>query len=443
MESGPSCTMLVGGREIRLPLPPGWQIVDTLRPRDEPALEDPAAALRNALATPIGAEPVAPGAWAGLRVVIAVDDVSRPTPVHRFFASVLEWLRVAGVRDEDRLLIPALGIHRDMSAEEVATKVGPANLEGLAWENHQAQDREACVDLGISERGTPVLLNRRLAEADRIVCVGAIEPHLLQGYGGGLKMLLPGLAHRDTIQANHLVGVSPERFNYVGVAPDDSPMRLDLEEAVARLGKPITIINAVLTPRLGIAGFFCGDPVQAHRAGARRVASANLCPTEGLADVAIVSSDPMDADLRQGMKSIGNVEPALREGGLVVALLACRHGIGDLTVPPKSLPNGLLRFILRLIGRKRVLGFVDRVKKDAAVEERFLAHFSMQIVRKLRILVWSPGLPEGTGRRMGIFRQCSNVEALMEAARRAAPRNARVIVVPHGGVTVPQPKNIA
>ena len=427
------------GSELALTLPEGWRVVGTHRPREVAPLADVQGALAAALEAPIGCDPMAADALRGKRVLIAVDDVSRPTPVHRFFHGVLDWLTAHGASLDDAWLVPALGIHRDMTEAEMAAKVGAANLARLRWENHRPRDREAHVDLGTTSRGTPVLLNRRLSEADLIVCVGAIEPHLLQGFGGGLKMLLPGLAHADTIQANHLVGASWQKFNYVGTLPEQSPMRLDLEEAVAKLGKPVFVVNAVMTERLELHRFVCGDPIAAHREGVRTAAAIYACDVPTPADVVLVTSDPMNADLRQGMKCIGNVEPAVREGGLVLALLACRHGIGDVAIPPKTLPNRWLRRILRLIGPRRVLGFVDRVKKGAGVEERFLAHFSMQVVRKLQLVAWSPHLPADTGARMGIFLQVGSPEELLEVGRRFAPKQATVYVFPHGGVTYPRP----
>lgn len=429
------------GSEVALPLPEGWRVAGTWLPRPVAPLDDVEGALQAALAAPIGCAPLGPDELTGKRVLVVVDDVTRPTPVYLYFQTVLDWLTGHGARLDDVLLVPALGIHRDVTVDEMAAKVGAENLAGLRWENHRPRDRAAHVDLGVTSRGTPVLLNRRLAEADFVVCVGAIEPHLLQGFGGGLKMLLPGLAHADTIAANHLVGASWQKFNYVGTPPDRSPMRLDLEEAVARLGKPVFLVNVVMNERLQLHRFVCGDPIAAHREGVRTAEAIYAAAVPEPADVALVTSDPMNADLRQGMKCIGNVEPAVKEGGLVLALLACRNGIGDIAMPPKALSNKWLRRILRFIGPKRVLGFVDKVKKGAGVEERFMAHFSMQVARKLQLVVWSPGLPADTGTRMGLFVQVGSPEQLLEVAKRFAPPNATVHVFPHGGVTYPAPRD--
>src|SRR5215212_2697444 len=104
----------------------------------------------------------------------------------------------------------------------------------------------------------------------------------------------------------------------------------------------------------------------------------------------------MNADLRQSMKCIGNIQESVRPGGLIIGMLECRHGIGDITLPAKTLPNGLLRFVLKVIGKKRVLGFIDRARKDAGIEERFLSHFSAQMVRRNKILIHSRKLPAET-----------------------------------------------
>jgi hypothetical protein len=81
--------------------------------------------------------------------------------------------------------------------------------------------------------------------------------------------------------------------------------------------------------------------------------------------------------------------------------------------------------------------FIDRVKKGAGVEERFMAHFSMQIVREKQILVYSRRLPPDTGKRLGLFAQHPTPGSLLAAARAYAPRRARVLVYPHGGITYP------
>lgn len=423
------------GKEIDLELPGTWEIAATLEPRPAQRLEDVGVGLLEALDAPVGCESLTDRDLSGMKIVLAVDDISRPTPTHLFFMDLVRFLLDRGASKEDILVIAALGIHRDMTQEEFENRVGPEAAAGLHWINHDCRSVEAHVDLGSTSRGTPVLLNRHLVEADLILCAGAIEPHLLLGFGGGLKMILPGLAHQDTIQRNHMQGVSPDKFNYIG--EHESPMRLDIEEAVGKLGKEIHIVNALMNRDMELCRFVCGDPVQAHREGVRFCESLYGRRIPGPADVVIVVSNPMNYDLRQGMKSMGNVEPGARAGGLILGLLECREGIGDVTIPEKAPSNRVLRFILKILGKNRILWFIDKVKKGAGIEERFVAHFSMQVVRKNRLMVHSPNLPTDTGLRMGLFTQFDDPGAMIRAAAKIAPRHARVHIYPHGGATYP------
>jgi len=423
------------GRELSLEIPGGWEVMAEVRPRPAAGLQDLGAALRDALARPIGCAPLSGGDLSGKKIVLAVDDITRPTPLHRYFGDLVAWLIEGGAQKEHMLILNALGIHRPMTQAEVEGKLGKDAIAGVRWKNHDCKDMAGLTVLGKTSRGTDVILNRGLSEADLIICVGAIEPHPLLGFGGGCKMILPGLAHETTIAENHMQGVSPGMYNYIGV--HESPMRLDIEEAAAMLGKRIFIVNAVMNDRLEACRFVCGDAVAAHREGVKAVEEMNGSRVGGKADVAITFSNPMNADLRQGMKSIANVEPCVKDGGTVVALLDCANGVGDVAVPPKSLPHGVLRALLKLLGRDRLLWFVDRVKKGAGVEERFLAHFSLQVARKIEIFIHSPNLPPDLGRRMGVFRQFGDPAAMIAAAAARAPKNARVLVFPHGGVTYP------
>jgi hypothetical protein len=146
----------------------------------------------------------------------------------------------------------------------------------------------------------------------------------------------------------------------------------------------------------------------------------------------------MNGDLRQSMKCVGNVQQAVRPGGILLGFIECRHGIGDVTVPPKTLPYGMLRNLFKLVGRDKMLGFLDKVRKDAGIEERFLSHFSAQLALRNDIFVYSRKLPPDTGKKLGIFLQFDSAEKMLEAARRKAPRDATVLVFPFGGATYPK-----
>lgn len=423
--------------EITLHLPEGWRLLDTVKPVDREKIADIPGALAQALDNPIGG-----GGALGSRdlsrkrIVLCVEDVSRPTQTAKFFGPLLDYLLAHGAQPKNMLVLFALGSHRDMTEDEARQKLGKVDLRGVRWVNHSFTDESQLKHVGTTLRGTYVSINKHLTEADLIITVGAIEPHLLLGFSGGCKMIIPGLASARTIGENHMQGVSGQKYNYVG--HPESPMRLDLEEGAHLIGKEIFIVNAVNNDALEVCAFFAGHPVKAHRAGVKFSQSLAERPVKQQADVVIVASSPMNGDLRQSMKCVGNVQESVRPGGLILGFIECRHGIGDVTVPPKTLPHGMLRGLFKIVGQNNLLGFLDRVRKDAAIEERFLSHFSAQLTLRNEIFVYSRKLPSDTGKKLGIFVQFDSVEKMMEAARRKAPRDATVLVFPFGGATYPR-----
>jgi nickel-dependent lactate racemase len=424
-----------GSGVLRVPLPPSWRVQGPFVPPPLPPAADPETLCREALAAPVGAAPLATRDLHGKRVLLVADDVSRPTPVHRFFRPVRDALVQAGARLTDIEVLFALGVHRPMTEAEAQAKIGADNLAAHRWHNHDAFDPAALTTLGTTSRGTPVALNRLLVAFDLIVTLGAIEPHLLLGFSGGAKMLLPGCAGADTIGHNHLQGVGGGRFNYVGALAQESPMRLDLEEAVALLGPKVFIVNVALNAAGDIVRCYGGSPRKAWAAGVDFVRRhAEIAIAEPV-DVVLTNSRPFDADLRQSLKCLGNTLPAARPGGIMLGCLQCAEGRGDVPLPSWTLPYAVFRPLLRLMGRERIRGFMNLLWPRDPIERRFLGHFGLQMLRRNHIWCFSDRLPPDTGRRLGLLRQFTQLESMLSAAvRRVGPR-ATVAVFPLGGAT--------
>lgn len=424
-----------GGLQIRFP--DGWTVLGEMRPKASTPTANISAACAEALGEPIGAQRLASRQLAGKKVVLAVDDHSRPTPVHAFIGPVLDELASAGVRDEDIDILIATGIHRPSRLEEVEAKIGLGPMNRLRWQCHTAYDTSALMDLGTTARGTRVFLNKLLGSADLIVTLGALEPHLLLGFGGGLKMIIPGCAGVETISRNHLQGATPDFFDYVGVRGENSPMRLDLEEGARLLGREIFVVNAVMDEKARPLQFFCGDPVKAHRAGEEFIEEHVRIEVPEQADVVLANSYPMDADLRQSIKCVGNSLYASKPGGIMLGCVRSDNGLGEMPMSKKTLPYWVLRSVLKVIGKDRVLGLVEKAKQGEPVEEVFVAHFALQMLRRNHLAIFSDSakLPPDVGRKMGLARSYTNVQDMIAWAATKAPRNATVWVFPFGGAT--------
>jgi nickel-dependent lactate racemase len=420
---------------ITVDLPPAWRLDGVVEPAHVPPQPDVGAEMRRALDAPHDSPRLSALARPGARVTVVIDDLTRPTPVEQLLPGVIAELEMAGVRRTDITLVTALGVHRPMADHEVHARAGAALLAtGLHWENHDCLDPARLVDLGVTARGTRVLLNKTVAGADLVVSVGCIEPHLIASFGGGYKNLIPGVAGKETIAHNHALNCRPDTFNMVGQPIERNPMRLDLEEAGRLLPPPMFLVNAVLDASQSVVRIVCGDGVAAHRAGVAVSAQIYGVRVAAQADVVIADSHPMDEDLRQGAKALANTIRAARRGGVQIILMRAQEGLGVMGLADRKLPLGRegLRTLAPLLVR-----LVPRLKLNVPDDERFFLYFALQAMRHCRTVVYAPSVPADKRAGLPFVEFVDAPAAALARAAQLAGDRASVLAFPYGGVTYP------
>ncbi|OHD64091.1 MAG: hypothetical protein A2176_08755 [Spirochaetes bacterium RBG_13_51_14] len=429
-----------GPEHLSLNLPDTWNVIFPKKKEAKGRQKkvDEVSVIRESLMKPAGAKPLSGHKLKGKRVVVIVDDNTRPTPAHRFFHLILLSLRKAGVSLKNVTVIPGLGIHTPMTEAEMAEKIGPKNLMQVRWENHDAFNVNANHYFGTTGRNTPVYLNRNLKDAGLIVLLGLVEPHLWAGFGGGLKNILPGVAYAETIGLHHeIIAEPPYQFNRVGLLPENNSFRQDLEEIRRMIKADIFCVNVVLDHSKNVVACFAGDPIEAHRKGVeynfRELGLRIDRPVDGI----IVNSFPMDINFKQGMKCVGNSLPALASGGAVMAFMRAERGLDDIVPPKGAKPLSILKAILRLIGPARVRGFLEKVRPGLNVEEKFLVYYSMQLIREYDLFFYVPTLSEAEAKQLGFFVRCASPDDVIRQGLKKIGRNATVAVFPEAGVTFP------
>ena len=251
-----------GDEELTLNFPTGWE-VEVLGPKDAPVLSD--TQLEQAFAEPIGTSRISELAKAKKSAAIVVDDLSRPTPAATVIPFLLRELASAGVPKSEIRFVVGGGSHRPLTDEEVAKKIGADVAAEYEATSHDFMSGDLKA-LGNLSNGMPVYLNRVVAEADFKICLGGIYPHGAVGFGGGAKLVVPGIAGFATMFYFHTF--SPGRGHAVIERTGSEPDHRDFSEEVASVLGLDVIVNTVLNTRREICGLFVGDYVQAHRKGA-------------------------------------------------------------------------------------------------------------------------------------------------------------------------------
>ncbi len=253
-----------GNREMELEFPDSWTVFFCpMRGGEKNRLTT--KEMEKAFSHPIGSKTIAELARGKREVVILFDDMARPTPVHQIVPFVLRELEKAGISDQQVRFIAALGAHGAQTANDFRKKLGQEVLDRFPVYNHHPF--EYCKFIGTTQYGTPVSINREVMACDLKIGIGCIVPHSFSGYGGGGKMILPGVAHIESIRANH--GLIKTHPDCVGQGKIDGNIpRLDIEEAAKMAGFDIKI-DALVNLRGEITGLFVGDPISEHHEGMR------------------------------------------------------------------------------------------------------------------------------------------------------------------------------
>ena len=396
---------------------PDTQYSGTLLPRDAEGVQDPSAEVRQALENPIGSKSLKELVSQKNRIVIIASDISRPAPSHILLPPILDELQEAGITDDTVTIVFALGIHRNLTEDEMKKLVGENVYNRIRCINH---DVEQCVRIGVTKKGSPVEVFKEVLDADFLIATGNIEFHFFAGYSGGVKAVAPGVCSRNTVQANHKHSFENDAR---GGKFEENPVREDLDEMGRMIGIDF-MVNAVLNSQKQVIQVVAGDIFEAHREGMLSVDKMFRITIEERADIVIVSPGgyPKDIDLYQTNKAIENGILAVRDGGIIIVAAECKDGLGEDKFHDAMTDDITLQEL------------IDELKHDFILG-RHKASRLASIHKNTEIYLVS-NLPAKTKDR--IFMNCfDSVQKAFEKALETQNHDSKVLVIPYGNSTLP------
>lgn len=313
-----------GGEKLSFHIPTAW-LGQVIGSPETSAVSDEAALIREALGQPIGCPPLRDQAEPGMKVAIIFDDGTRKTPVRLMVPPILEELDESGVSAHDITFVAALGTHRPMDQGELVAKLGPDIVRRYRIVNSPADDEESFVYLGEAGNGLPAHVKKPVVEADLRIGVGQITPHTEAGYGGGCKIILPGVCNRETVTKFHHHGLSVEANV---LATDDAVIRKVLEDFVQDKVPLHYIVNAVIALDGSLVACVAGHQIEAFREGTKHCDRAYGATVTRRYPVVVSNAYPYDIDWWQGTKGIYSGDKILEPGGTLVLLAYAREGHG-------------------------------------------------------------------------------------------------------------------
>lgn len=376
--------------------------------------------VEEALRRPIGSPGLAELSRGKDRVTIIASDHTRPVPSRLLIPPMLREIRRGNPGAEITILI-ATGCHRGTTRRELADKFGPEIVERERIVVHDCDSGGDMRFLGLLPSGGQCWVNRWACEADLLVSEGFIEPHFFAGYSGGRKSVLPGVAGRGTVLANHCAEFIDSPRARAGVLAGNA-IHEDMVWAAEKAGLAF-ILNVVLNERKEIVCAVAGDSRAAHEAGCRFL--AGLCGVEARpSDIVITTNGgyPLDQNIYQAVKGMTAAEAAVRPGGVIIMLAQSGDGHGGEAFFREMAAGDDMGALYA--------GIMARSRRET-VPDQWQAQILIRVLRKARVIFLSDA-PDGMVRALHMIPAHSLEEALELAEKLLGDPNASVTAIPDG-----------
>lgn len=451
-----------GDSYMDIDVPDNTTIVSPGETFDEPSpVEDPVETTRRALAEPLGSPPVGELVGSGDKVVIAFPDRVKGgfhATSHRQVAIPLlvEELTAAGVDEEDIKLVCAIGLHRKNYYREFEAYLGHEIVERFRGErlvNHDPEDPEGVVNVGETDRGDVVEVNRDVLEADLSIMLGHTMGNPYGGYSGGYKMPCTGLTSWRSIRCHHTpTTMYREDFTPVSTHSHFRNQLTEIGEKIEGAMKaPFFAVDAVLDSQSRQTAVFAGRAKDVEKASWAAASERTELELEGEKADILVLGMPRSFHYGPGMGSnpilmlqaigswIARAAGALKPGAVVICASVCDGWFNDEWFPP-------YREVYELYQRCANVEEMERYEDDMSNRPEYIHKFrhafgyhpfhafsmlymggiALNLARAVYIVgAKSPGFARGMG--------CMTVNTFDEAVEHAARHvgeDPKMLVVP-------------
>ncbi len=284
------------------------------------------ALVRSALENPVGSPRLSELVKGKNNIVIIASDHTRPVPSKVIMPEMLREIR-QGNPNADITILIATGCHRGTTKQELVHKFGEQIVAEEKIYIHDCDETEKLVNIGTLPSGGQCQINKIAYDADLLVAEGFIEPHFFAGFSGGRKSVLPGIAGRTTVLANHCSEFIAHEKARTGIL-DGNPIHADMVWA-AKKAKLTFIVNVVLNGEKEPIYAVAGDLEQAHKKGTDFI--SGLCGVRAAPSDIVISTNggyPLDQNIYQAVKGMTAAEATVKEGGVIIMLAASNDGTG-------------------------------------------------------------------------------------------------------------------
>ena len=386
---------------------------------------DPAAEVARAMDAPFDSPGLEALARGKANAVVIASDHTRPVPSRFIMPEILRRLRAGNPEIKITILI-ATGCHRSTSETELREKFGDRIVDEENIVIHDSGDESIMAMLGKLPSGGDLKLNKLALDADLLVAEGFIEPHFFAGFSGGRKSILPGIAARQTVMANHCSEFIRDPAARTGIL-ENNPIHKDMLFA-AEKAKLAFIVNVVINSEKQIVKAFAGDFRTAHEAGCRYL-KGQCSVTVPQADIVITSNGgyPLDQNVYQSVKGMTAGETVCRPGGVIIMASSCSDGHGG---------NAFYQALRSAASPQKLLDELALVPRNATAPDQWQYQILARIMAAYRVILVTGDCEHQMLQEMKL-ETASTLDEALEMAFETAGADAQVAVLPDGVSIIP------
>lgn len=417
-----------GDEKLYFTLPETWNVESIEAKEFLDVAHDPKKEILDALENPIKSKKIEELARYASEVAILFDDHHRITPCDLVLPHVLERLHKGGIPEERIRLICASGTHPAPNEEELRQKIGTEIYEAFKGRLFLHDPFGEHVFVGRSKRGIPIEINKLVHDCDLIIGIGSCMPHPSSGYGGGYKIVMPGITSFETTEKHHM-GFIRNRFSRVGILKGN-PFFQEIKDIGEMIGLTFKI-DVVTDERGRIVKVFAGHPYFEHLRACEYISTNHEVSIKGLSDITITSAHPLEIGV-QATKALLLSQEVTKRGGTIIWIAPHKKAgsIGPLLeemAKPISAGEYHKMFLQR--------GIPEHLKDLGVSYVMQIVHFK-ELAERFRVIHVTEGLKKEEVEKMG-FIYAGSMEEAVDVAK-TYYREARVLIFPSGGSVLPR-----
>ena len=353
------------------------------------------------------------------KLLIIVNDVTRPTPYNVILPPLLKKIEQAEVKKEDIIFMIATGAHRGNTRKENIKVFGEELISSYHFTNHSCDDNQ--IDLGKLVSGNRLLVNSIIKKVDFIITTGVIVPHYIAGFSGGRKSILPGICGRETIENNHSNMIHP---NAVTGNLIENPVHEEMTEAAKRVGVDFNI-NVITDEYGNIIDIVAGDLFSSWDRGVEICKNTYFAPIKEKSDVVIVSAGgyPKDINMYQAQKALENAYQAVKPRGTIILLAECNEGFG----------NSIFE---KWIEEANSIADIENRLKERFVLGGHKAYAIARVAKEVNIILIS-SLREEKVKKL-FMKPMEDIESAIDYVQKKHGNEFKSYIIPSGNIVVPR-----